>query len=212
MKQIITLIALVLAGTFSNAQTKADIFDKKVPITWLGLDFSELHFIGDAAQWQDVGGISNSELQEKYFVSWNELFHTEKDKYDVADAMYRKKADYAIEVVAAINEQSEKDHFGHGNDEFRHLSEDDIAKMVKAYDYKDRAGLGMVFIVEGLHKEAKKASIWVAYVNMSTKELLLAKQIEGKAGGFGFRNYWAKSFFNGLREVKDNYGKWKKGK
>ncbi|EDO26729.1 predicted protein [Nematostella vectensis] len=126
--------------------------------------------------------------------------------------MYRKNVDYATEVVAAVNENADKDHFDHGTDEFRHLSEDDVAKMVKAYDYKDRTGLGMVFIVEGLHKEAKKASIWVAYVNMGTKELLLAKQIEGKAGGFGFRNYWAKSYFNGLREVKDNFGKWKKGK
>ena len=87
-----------------------------------------------------------------------------------------------------------------------------IASMVKQYDYKGKKGLGMMFVVEGMHKEAKKASMWVVFVNMDTKTLLLAKQVEGAAGGFGFRNYWAKSFYNGLKEVENNFDRWKKGK
>ncbi len=212
MKKIIALSLLVAASFAVNAQTKADIFDGKTEITWLGIDFSELNFIGDAAQWQDAGQITNSQLKEKYFVGWNELIVAEKDKYDVAGAMRRKKVTYALDVTAAANDASDKDHFDHSTSDFRHLQEADINKMVKNYNMEGKSGIGMTLIVEGMHKEAKKASMWAVFINMSNNEVLLAKRIEGKAGGFGFRNYWAKTIFFGLRAVKDNYGKWKKGK
>ena len=211
MKNILLFIMLLACST-TQAQTKADAFNSDVELTWLGLDFSQVHFIGTAAQWQDAGEITSTELRDKYFIAWNEIFVEEKAKYDVAKATGRPVIKYAIDVTASANAKSEKDYFVDDPGAFRHLEESKVSSLVSKYDYKGKKGVGMMFVVEGMHKEAKKASMWVVFVDMGTKKMLFAKQIEGVAGGFGFRNYWAKAFYNGLKEVSNNYSKWKKGK
>ncbi|MCB9045912.1 MAG: hypothetical protein H6550_07215 [Chitinophagales bacterium] len=212
MKKVLILLYVIIFQVTAFAQSRSDIFDPETEITWLGLDFSEVHFIGDAAQWQDVGAITSTELRDKYFVSWNELFVDEKAKYDVAKATNRILVKYAVDVTATINANSEKDYFVNDPGAFRHLENDDVAAMLSKYDYKGKKGIGMMFVVEGMYKEAKKASMWVVFVDMGSKKMLLARQVEGVAGGFGFRNYWAKAFLNGLKEVGDNFDRWKKGK
>jgi hypothetical protein len=37
--------------------------------------------------------------------------------------------------------------------------------------------------------------------------VLLSKHITGKSGGFGFKNYWAKAFYNILKDA--DYKDWK---
>jgi len=212
MKKVLLLILIAVFQIAAFAQSKSDIFSDDTELTWLGLDFSEVHFIGTAAQWQDAGAITSTDLRDKYFVLWNEIFVDEKAKYDISKATNRTIVKYAVDVTATINAKSDKDYFVDDPGSFRHLDKEKIASMVKQYDYKGKKGLGMMFVVEGMHKEAKKASMWVVFVNMDTKTLLLAKQVEGAAGGFGFRNYWAKSFYNGLKEVENNFDRWKKGK
>ncbi len=212
MKQVLLLLLSVVFQITATAQTRADIFDKNTDLTWLGLDFSEVHFIGTAAQLQDIGAVTSTDLRDKYFVLWNEIFVDEKAKYDVAKATNRPIVKYAVDVTASANAKSDKDYFVDDPGSFRHLEQEDIAEIVSKYDYKGKKGLGMMFVVEGMHKEARKASMWVAFINMDTKNLLLARQVEGAANGFGFRNYWAKSFYYGLKEVEDNFDRWKRGK
>ena len=211
MKKILLFLFMAVFQLSAFAQSKSDIFNSDVELTWLGLDFTHVHFIGTAAQWQDAGSITSSDLRDKYFVSWNEIFVDEKAKYDVSKATNRPIVKYAIDVTASANGKSEKDYFVDDPGSFRHMESEDIARLVSKYNYKGKKGIGMMFVVEGMHKEAKKASMWVVFVNMDNKKMLLAKQVEGAAGGFGFRNYWAKAFFNGLKEVENNFSKWKKG-
>jgi hypothetical protein len=45
---------------------------------------------------------------------------------------------------------------------------------------------------------------------MKSKSVLLTKPMEGKAGGFGFRNYWAKTFFNVVKDIKGEWNGWRK--
>lgn len=208
MRSVLMFLLAIALHLTSYGQSKSDIFDSKVDLTWLGLDFTEVHFIGTAAQWQDAGAITSTDLRDKYFVSWNELFVDEKAKYDVSKATQRPIIKYAIDVTATANGKSDKDYFVNDPGSFRHLDKDKIASIVKKYDYKEKNGLGMMFVVEGMHKEAKKASVWVVFINMDTKKMLMAKHVEGKAGGFGFRNYWAKSFYNVLKEVEEDFNKW----
>lgn len=212
MKRILLLVLMVSTYITGYTQSKSDIFNPGTELTWLGMDFSQVHFIGTAAQWQDAGEITNTDLRDKYFVAWNEVFVDEKAKYDVAKATGRVLVKYNIDVTASANGKSDKDYFVDDPGAFRHLDADKVAKLVKNYNFKGAKGIGMIFVVEGMHKEAKKASMWVVFVDMATKNVLLSKQIEGAAGGFGFRNYWAKAFYNGLKEVDNNFDKWKKGK
>lgn len=210
MKKLIVLIWMTLLHMSVSAQSKSDIFNSNAELTWLGLDFSQVHFIGAATQWQDVGDITNADLRDKYFIAWNEIFVDEKAKYDVAGATGRVIVKYATDVTASANAKTEKDYFVEDPGSFRHLDKDKVADVVRNYDYKGKKGIGMMFVVEGMHKEAKKASMWVVFVDMSSKTMLMAQQVEGAANGFGFRNFWAKAFLNGLKEVDDNFSKWKK--
>ncbi len=209
MKKLILSAAVLMLSVAAWAQTKADVFGD-VTITWLGLDFSQMHFIGSAAQWNDAGEITNSQLRDKYFPSWNDLFINEKDRYKVADAVNRTEVEYAIEVTRKANNSLKGNFFTDDMNMYQTLDEKKVEGLVKKYDYMGKKGIGMLFFVEGMSKGKEASSMWVAFVDMGTKKLLLAKPIEGKSGGFGFRNYWAKTFLMGVKEVKNNWKSWKK--
>jgi hypothetical protein len=88
------------------------------------------------------------------------------------------------------------------------MDEKKVADLVKKYDFKGHSGIGMLFFVEGMSKGRESASMWVTFVDMKSKTVLLTKHMEGKAGGFGFRNYWAKSFLNVLKSIKEDWRSW----
>ena len=65
MKKLTLLIAAIVFAFNVNAQTKEDITNGNTELTWLGLDFSQVHFIGAATQWKDAGEISDDEMRDK---------------------------------------------------------------------------------------------------------------------------------------------------
>ncbi|MBS1774069.1 MAG: hypothetical protein JST82_14515 [Bacteroidetes bacterium] len=211
MRKLMILLVAVLFSFVVNAQNKtSDVFDANVPITWLGLDFSQLHFIGDAAQWKDAGEITNSQMRDKYFPAWNTLFVNEKDRYKVADAVRRTEVSYAIDVTEKANNSLKGNFFESDGNLYQTLTAEKVAALVKKYDFKGNSGIGMMFIVEGMSKGREMASMWVTFVDMKTKTVLLTKRMEGKSGGFGFRNYWAKTFMNVTKSIKEDWRSWEK--
>jgi len=206
MKKLLLSSILVLIACCGYAQTKSDIFSK-TPITWLGLDFTHLKFMGSANQFKDAGTITNRDMRAKYFPGWNNLFVTEQKKYNVADAVDRGSVDYALEVTQNANDNSDRDYFTDNTGDYQLLTADMISNMVSKYNFKGKSGLGMLFFVEGMSKDKEEASMWVTFVNMSAKTVLLTKRVTAGAGGFGFRNYWAKSFANVLKDME--LRKWK---
>lgn len=209
MKCIQSLMLAVLLSANVFAQSKADLFDADKSITWLGLDFTQVRFIGEATQWSDAGEITNSQMRDKYFPGWNALFVNEKDRYRVADAVRRAEVDYAIDVTEKPNNALKGNFFERDGNLYHSLDENKVADLVKKYDFKGHDGIGMLFFVEGMSKGKEMASVWVTFVDMKTKTVLLTKQMEGKAGGIGFRNYWAKSFLNVLKSIKEDWKSWK---
>lgn len=209
MKNLLVLAWAALLSINVFAQKKEDVFNADVPVTWLGLDFSQLKFIGDATQWQDAGEITNSQMRDKYFPSWNNLFVTEKDRYKVADAIRRTEVKYAIDVTEKANNSLKGNFFESDANKFQLLDEQKVASLVKKYDFKGNSGVGMMFFVEGMSKGRETASMWVTFVDMKSKTVLLTKRVETKSGGFGFRNYWAKPFLLALKTVKSDWNDWK---
>lgn len=209
-KWMLSLVLFVSAG-YVCAQTKADIFNEKNEITWLGLDFTQVKFIGSATQWGEAGEITNEQLREKYFPSWNQLFIDEPKKFDVAGAVNRAQVQYATEVTANVNKAAKKkDYFSDNPDDYSLLNEEKVTALVKKYDFSGKSGIGLVFFVEGMSKAKEEASMWVTFVDMKSKKVLYTVRQTGKSGGFGFRNYWAKPFALVLKDMKSNYKKWKK--
>ncbi|HEY4155544.1 MAG TPA: hypothetical protein VGM24_08950, partial [Puia sp.] len=62
-----------------------------------------------------------------------------------------------------------------------------------------------------MSKSDKAIAIWVAFVDINSKKVLLTDRVEGKVGmGFGFRNYWATGIKSVLEQIeKKKYKEWK---
>ncbi len=203
-------LVIISANTQSLfAQSKADIFDESKPITWLGVDFSQTKFIGTPSQFKEFGTITNDEFRYKYADGWNMLFVNEQKKYDVARAVHRGSINYAIDVTQKTNNALKKDFFSNNPGDFKKLTEQDISNVVKNYDFQNNTGTGLMFFVEGMSKGMESMGIWVTFVDMKSKTMLLTVYQTSKPGGFGFRNYWAKPLYTTLKEMEHNFMTWK---
>lgn len=209
-KWLIVIFLIVTNAGSLLAQSKADVFDSKIPVTWLGVDYSQAKFIGSATA-KDVV-ISNDEFRDNYVSSWNYLFINEQKKYDVAKALHRESVKYAIDVTLQANKQlTKKDFFSNNPSDFKLINESTIADVVKNYDFqKTDGGIGLIFFVEGMSKGAASMGIWVTFVDMKSKSVLYTTYQTGKPGGFGFRNYWAKPLYTVLKEMELNFSSWNK--
>jgi hypothetical protein len=193
----VTVISFAQKGKGSNSVIKSG--DE---ITWLGMDFSQARVIGAATQWKDVGEITDNQMRDNYIPAWNDFFLNEQKKYDVAKYVDRSSVHYAMDVTAKMNNRKySKSTFSDDPGEYEHLEEADISRLVKGYDFKGQSGVGLLFFIEGMSKGKEETCAWVTFVDMKSRTVLQTKRIYGRAGGFGFRNYWAKSFFNILKNI-----------
>ena len=99
-KKIKYLLALILTISMNVCfgQSVADIFNSSgTPITWMGLDFSEVRYIGDAGT---VNAMEMKDLTQKI----NHLMIKEKKKYDVGDAFNKNQVTDYFTVTNRLNE------------------------------------------------------------------------------------------------------------
>lgn len=189
--------------------TKADIFKSSVDITWLGVDYSEVKFIGPATGWGDEGTKTPTEMRDKYFPAWNELMVKEAKVFKIAEAVSRVEVNFAIDVTADANaKMNKKEIFSENIGDFQLVSEGDVQKMIKNYNFKGKTGIGFLLIAEGMSKGREEASYWVTFVDMKNKKVLLTQRMLGKASGIGFRNYWANTVKNILKTMKKDFKNW----
>jgi len=227
MKSLITakwlaiLFAAIVISQTAFAQTKADIFDANKPLTFLGIDYSLTKFIGTPldkessfSPWtvvktKDNGVVSPEQFQNDFTVQWNQLFIDEEKKYDVAKATHRSSVKLAIDVAIKANKSLKgKEYFSNNPGDFHLLTEADITNAVKNYNFQKETGLGLIFFVEGMSKGVASEGIWVTFVDINSKTVLLTKYMTGKPGGSGFRNYWAKPIYLILKDMEDDFKKW----
>jgi hypothetical protein len=219
-KWLLALIFIAVNTPYLMAQSKADVFDEKVPVTWLGVDYSLTTFIGTPSYttlafspWTVVkktgeGVISKDEFRDSFLVQWNQLFIDESKKYNVAKAIGRTSVNYAIDVCINANKKlAQKEFFSNDPNDFHTKTEADVANAVKNYDFQNNQGIGMMYFVEGMNRGTGEEGIWVTFVDIKSKTVLLTKYESSKGQGSGFRNYWAKPLYVALKEM--NLNKWK---
>lgn len=209
LKHLSFLTLALFSSILLSAQSKNDVFDSKVEITWLGVDFSEMKFIGPASGWGSESTKSPSEMRDTYFLVWNQVIQKEAKAFKIEDAVNRDAITWASDVTERINSKTnKKEIFSESTSDYQNLSEDDIKKMVKQYDFKSKTGIGFTLICEGMNKYLEEASYWATFVDMKSNKVLYAKRITGKAGGFGFRNYWLGSIKSALKTMKKEFKNW----
>jgi hypothetical protein len=190
----------------SFAQTAKDVFNSsETPVFYLGIDFTKARLIDDATA-------NEMDIRDRQFAGINDLVVTEAKKYDLAGAFHKSNIDHDLGLVAKRNEKVNAEQIKSTNtSDFHRLKEEDINTLVKGFDFADKKGVGLLFVVEAMSKSEKGAAIWVTLIDMKAKKVLMTERIESKTSmAFGFRNYWASSIRNLIETIeKKKYKEWK---
>ena len=187
---------LVMPCMFLHAQNEI----KSTPqIHWLGLDFTKVKMIGGIG-FSDPENIANQLIVHE----WNDLVFLEYHKYNIQEFLGGKKVikhpAYMVDYhksVTADNLVIRADY---------HLTEQDIKEAVDKYNDLEKGEIYLSLIIESFNKPEEKASIWITFFN-SNNEMIYTKEMAAKPVGFGFRNYWAGSIYNCLKDFEIVYEK-----
>ena len=210
---------LFLFAATAQSQTLKDFFSNEgTNALYLGIDFTKNKVIDDA-------NANTTDIRDRQYNAINDLVVAEQKRNGPPSPFHRGNAfdlrwvfhrtnnmDHDLGLVNERNVKSNADEIKSTNtSDFHRLKEEDIAKLVKEYNFKDKKGLGILLVSEAMSKSQKAIAIWVTFVDMNTKKVLLTDRVEGKVGmGFGFANYWATGVRNILEQVeKKEYKDWK---
>jgi hypothetical protein len=204
MKRILFIIIVSLSVQSLSAQSSFSEIKKNHSWVWLGLDFSNTKLLGRE------GFNDPKKIIDYYFIAWNQLIFDEGKKYDVKKAFKLKQLYTDDSYFDAINSTVKLNELF--VDRSYSLSESDINNIVEEYNFSNiKQTIALVFIVERLDKPKEQAVFWVTLINSRTKEIILTERMIGKPGGFGFRNYWAGSIYDIIKQInKKKYKQWKK--
>jgi hypothetical protein len=199
----LSLLASLFLVVNSQAQTLKEFFNNGTPLTYLGVDFTQARVIGEAVT-------EANDMRDRFFPSINNVIIGESKKYDIAGAFHTQVTS-DLEVVKKRNATISIEKIKSENSaDFSRLKPADIDKLVKSYDFSGKKGIGLLFVMDGMSKGEQAANVYVTLVDMNSKKVLLTEKMEGKAGGFGFRNYWVRTIYEVLKEIKnDKYSEWK---
>ncbi len=166
-------------------------------LTYFGLDCTELVVIGESATGEDI--------VNKYFVSWNGVVINEEKKYDFGKAFKKKQVNKDIAYVSKQNAQrNPADVIAY---ESKSISEDELVRHIKSYDVEG-SGVGLVFVLENFNKIEEQGTMWVTFFDIESKQVLMAKHMSAKPGGFGMRNFWVRTVYDVLQDSRKQYKKW----
>lgn len=185
-----------------NAQSAKDVFDSGSPITYLGIDFSNAKCYGEGTRF-DAADIT---------LRINDLLRNEYEKYNLGEALKKNSVNTKFDLTEKLNANIKDDNFFTYNEsDLNKLDEAAIQKIVSKYNLSGYdKGLGIVFIVDNLNKSTVEEVVWVTFFNMNNKKVVFTEKVIAKAAGFGLRNYWARPFYDIIKNIKSSlFKKWK---
>jgi hypothetical protein len=194
MNKFLLLIVFCLALSFQiNAQLNtSDIFEVN-EITWYGLDFSNVRLIGA------IGFKDPEKIKSYYFDAWNSLIIYEPNKYKLDKFFHKDSVKQYLGIVTDRNTLPNLDKLVTETE--YSFGAEKVMQIISEYDSGEKEGVGLVFIVESLNKYEEKAIIWVTFFNIETKQVLLTEKLDGKAEGYGFRNFWAGAYHRVMKSA-----------
>jgi len=209
MKRRITatlLMSFIFVAPAAFSQTLREFFNSAdTKALYLGIDFTQAKLIDDATA-------NEIDIRDRQYNGINDLVVTETKKFDINGAFHKSNIDHDLGLVAKRNTKADADKIKSTNtSDFHRFKEADVVSLVKGFDFGDKSGLGILFVVEAMSKSAKATAFWVTFVDIKAKKVLLTDRVEAKTGmSFGFRNYWASSVKNLLDEIEGSkYKEWK---
>ena len=184
MKKII-LLAVIFVSASTFAKDIASISEVK----FYGVDFSRANLFGME---------ESPEAVRMGLKRINNLFLAERNKYNVSERVKKKIAKHCFD---ATDENNEKMKVEFSSAPYVELSDERIGEALAGQSCGND-GTGLVIIAETLNKPDEKAIYRIVFFDENTKEIIHSKRVVGNVGGFGIRNYWAKSVLGALKNWK----------
>lgn len=153
--------------------------DNSKSVIFYGVDFSCVNVVGASESESDF---------TVAFVGINNLLLSEPDKYDVGKML-------KLNVNAVDNEQAVKVASSMLNFKNKKPSVMDLQSVVDSYPASD--GNSLLIVAKELNK-GRDVGCYVAVLYDNNHTILSTCDLTGKTGGFGLRNYWARTLYNGL--------------
>ena len=184
---IATLFSIVTLTCFAKGgKQDVSVVDSYV---FYGVNFSKCHTYG----WgqnpeQTLGALSEI----------NGLFISEMDKYDIRK--FLKKNVDNMDVDVSVKQTLNRDPKTlETYNETERLSVDTIKNVIKGLELKENKGYGLMIFADFLNKKKQVGIYQYVFFDIASREIVETWEATGEAGGFGFRNYWAKSVYNTLK-------------
>ncbi|MCX2745381.1 hypothetical protein OO013_15995 [Mangrovivirga sp. M17] len=211
MRNLFTALTLFfIASTLIFAQNTNKLFFPETPITWLGVDYSHMKIIGDFSQFAGNGTLTERDIKDKYFKSWNNLFIRESEKYDIKGMLDKTSISNDIDMIREVNQATDPSQMV--SKLVPGYTSDQITSFVQSYNWDkvdNKKGVGVLFIAEAYDKVGLAGYYWFVAVDLETGKILLKDRLIGKPGGFGIRNYWAGSFYRIIKDIdRRHYKTW----
>lgn len=202
---LLTLLFLLTASTsFAQSSMKA-LFNGEAKMVFLGYDFSETRFIGSE------GFADPNAIQNKYLAAWNSFHVTEPEKYSLQEAFKLTDQHYEVNLDYLTKTNYNTNVLKNTIDGSFTMTEGEVKALVEKHKFEKEDAVGLTYVVESLNKLHESAYVWVTFIDLNTGKVLHTEKLVGKAGGFGFRNFWAGSFYSVKKLIeKTYYKKWSK--
>jgi len=185
---------------FGYGQDVREFFTSlEAEVEFIGLDFSQAKMVG----------VATENVSDK-IKAWNDLLIKEHRKYDVKRAFMKRSVNYNFKVVNHLNRKIKSVDLL-TNVSPQSFSIQKLQHIVNRYNTKAMKGeYGLSFIVHSFNQFRERAYVYVVIFDVTSKKILFSAQMSGDAGGFGFRNYWARTIYNILEDIRDyKFRKWK---
>lgn len=165
-------------------------------ITWAGIDFSLAKFTKDGFDF-------SNEVIHRYFNEWNLLIISDQKKYDIRMAFRKPVMHYNLSCVTKKNKTVEASSSLVDNIKLENqYTESSIIQYAEKQEFPPQANFSLTFVVESFDQNSKTASVWVILSQASSREVVLCEKFLETPNGFGTRNYWARTFYNILFDIK----------
>ncbi|HTN05840.1 hypothetical protein [Agriterribacter sp.] len=203
-KWLFAAILLLMGTRPVSAQTLKEFFNSsEVPLTYLGVDFTQSKVLNDIAA-------NAMDIRDRQFAAINQVIVNEPKKYDFQKALSKSDVTNDVSFVNAKNAKIDAEKIIESSADEVRFTKATIESIVKGYKFTGKKGIGLMFIMESMNKASAQASMYVTLVDLASGKVLLTERMTAKAAGFGFRNYWAKTIAEVLKDIqKSKYKEWK---
>lgn len=193
MKKIF-LSMLLIAGALTSQAAK-----KTSPIA----DVKEVNFYGiDYSKCQTTEVSDNPDETVKALSAINHLFVSEPKKFNIERFTQKKSGVIDVSVGTNLTESMKVDSLNAlaGN---HRVTDAEVESTIKGLELKETSGTGLILIGECLNKIKTEGTYRIVFFDIASRNIIADWEETGKAGGFGLRNYWAKTVFTVMDGIKN---------